>query len=273
MKKIWKRNVLPLLLSLLFFQTTGLWASSDGAVIPELNSPVVDKADIFSSSEKQQMVQALLELEKRTSAQLALLTVPDMDGLTIEDFSMRAAEKWRLGQKDRDNGVLIVLAMEEKKVRIEVGYGLEGSLTDAKSGYIIRNVMLPYFRKGNFAQGLYRGTEAVAGIITGSSDISPQELARYQKKAGHSSSGGGGFTFFVVLLFMIFMNLGRMAGGRRRGGLLTGLFLGSLMSRGGRYSSRGFGGFSSGGFGSGGFGGGFSGGGGGFGGGGASGGW
>ncbi len=259
-----------LLFFLLFFQTAGLPAVFGKALIPELNSPVMDTAGVFTSSDRQKVEQALLDLERKTSAQLAILTVPDMGGLSIEDFSMKAAEKWRLGQKGRDNGVLIVLALAEKKVRIEVGYGLEGSLTDAKSGYIIRNIMLPDFREGRFAQGLYSGAEAAARVIAGNSDISPQELARYKKKTRRSSSGSGSFTFLVLMFFMIFMNLVRFAGGRRGGGLLAGLLLGSMMSRGGRYHSGGFGGFSGSG---GGFGGGFSGGGGGFGGGGASGGW
>ncbi len=257
------------LLFLLFFQEVELPAASGQALIPELRGPVVDTAGVFSSSDRQKVERALLDLERKTSAQLAILTVPDMGGLSIEDFSMRAAEKWRLGQKDRDNGVLILLALAEKKVRIEVGYGLEESLTDAKSGYIIRSVMLPYFREGRFAQGLYSGAEAVAGVISGSSDISPQELARYEKKSGRSSSGSGSFTFLVILFFVFLMNVSRMAGGRRGGGLLAGLLLGSLLSRGGGGRRGGFGGFSAGG----GFGGGFSGGGGGFGGGGASGGW
>ena len=159
------------------------------------------------------------------------------------------------------------MAIEEKKVRIEVGYGLEGDITDIKSGYIIRNIIIPQFRKGNFGKGLYEGTAVISGIIAKTSDISEEELSKYTNNRGRNSSGGGiSINFIVFIIIFIFSSIFR---GRRRGrgGLFNALFLGSMLS-GSRHRSGG--GFSSGG----GFGGGgFSGGGGGFGGGGASGGW
>jgi len=240
--------------------------------IPKLDGRVVDKAGVLSSADEAVIEQLLLDLERTTSAQAALLTVPDLEGGSIEDYSLKVAEEWKLGQADRDNGVLILLALQEKKVRIEVGYGLEGDLTDAKSGYIIREMMLPQFRTGNYAQGLYDGASAVTGVITGTADITAEELARYQKTENRASSGRSiPFNLIVFIIIIFFSSISRMGrGGRRgRGGVLPWLFLGSMMGSGRRNNH--YGGGSS--FGGGGGFGGFSGGGGGFGGGGASGGW
>lgn len=233
--------------------------------IPQLKGYVNDYAGVLSSSEERNISEMLSQLERNTSAQVAVLTVDNLQGYSLESFSMSVVEDWKLGQNNRDNGILILLSMAEKKVRIEVGYGLEGDITDAKSGYIIRNIIIPEFRKGNFGMGLYKGAEAVSSIVSGSSDISSQELAEYNKDKRQSSSGGVSFN---VVIFIIIFLLSSLARGRRRGGLFNALLWGSLLG-GGRH--RGGGGFSGGGgFGGGGFSGG---GGGGFGGGGASGGW
>jgi uncharacterized protein len=251
--------------------TSGVLFNLSALNIPELTGPVVDKAGVLSASDERTIEELLLELEAATSAQAVVLTVPDLEGGSIEEYSLRVAEEWRLGQADRDNGVLILLALKEKKVRIEVGYGLEGDLTDAKSGYIIREVMLPAFRNGSYAQGLYDGAAAVTGVIMKTSDISEEELARYRKETSGSSASGGSIPFNLIVFFIIIIisSLGRTGRrGRRRGGILPWLFLGSMLGSSHR-GTRGGGGFSGGGFG----GGGFSGGGGGFGGGGASGGW
>ncbi len=238
--------------------------------VPKLDGPVVDKAGVLSTADEAIIEDLLLDLERTTSAQAAMLTVPDLEGESIEDYSLQVAEEWQLGQADRDNGILILLALEEKKVRIEVGYGLEGDMTDAKSGFIIREIMLPQFRNGNYAQGLYDGASAVTGVITGSADISAEELAAYRKSESRSSSGASiPFNLIVFIIIIVVSSISRIGrrGDRRRGGILPWLFLGSMMgSNRGRHGGSGFGG--------GGFsGGGFSGGGGGFGGGGASGGW
>ncbi|MBB6479295.1 TPM domain-containing protein [Spirochaeta isovalerica] len=234
--------------------------------IPELKGYVNDYAGVISSSEEREITSLLSSLEKSTSAQIAVLTVDDLQGYDIESFSIKTADQWKLGQKGQDNGILILLSMAEKKVRIEVGYGLEGSMTDAKSGYIIRNIIIPEFQKGNFGTGLYKGAEAVSSVIGGTMVISDKDIAESQNRSRHTSSGG----FLNVIIFLIIFFLSALTRGRRRrGGLFHALFWGSVLSGGSRRGGFGGGGFSGGGFG----GGGFSGGGGGFGGGGASGGW
>ncbi len=247
-----------------------------GLSIPKLDGPVVDDAGVLSRSQKTEIEKIIVDLESSTSAQVALLTVKSLEGTSIEEYSLKVAETWKLGQADRDNGLLILLSTGEKKVRIEVGYGLEGVMTDAKSGYIIREVMLPYFRNGDYAGGLYAAVTRVSGVITQTSDISEEELAKYRKTQSSSSSSGGGipFGFIVFIIFIILSSIGRGGrGGRRgrRGSLWSALFWGSMLGSSGRSHRGGFGGSS--GFGGGGGFGGFSGGGGGFGGGGASGGW
>ncbi|MDA3810548.1 MAG: TPM domain-containing protein [Spirochaetaceae bacterium] len=254
------------LIFLLFI--TILTFSLSAQKIPQLKGHVNDYAGVLSSSEENKINVILSNLEDSTSAQIVLLTVKDLQGYTIESFSLKTAEEWGLGQKDRDNGLLLLLAMDEKKVRIEVGYGLEGDITDLKSGYIIRNIILPEFRKGNFDTGLINGVTAINGIITKTSDISDKELAAYRDEPQRRGSAGIPFNLIIFIIIFLVSSLarGRRRGGR--GGLFGAFFLGSMLGGSHRHSGGGFG-SGGGGFG----GGGFSGGGGGFGGGGSSGGW
>ena len=231
---------------------------------------------MLSSGEEREIEEYLAGLENSASVQAAVLTVPSLDGDSVEGYSIRVADEWKLGKADSDKGILILLAMEERAIRIEVGYGLEGELTDAKSGYIIREIMVPYFQKGDYGAGLFAGTKAVGGVVTAEADISSEKISESSgsRNTGRSS---GSFNFLFVFFFIFFgvlRGLGRGLGRRRyyrgtgAGSLGRALFWGSVI---GSASRRGG---SRGGFGGGGFsGGGFSGGGGGFGGGGASGGW
>jgi len=250
---------------LLFFATSLLvLLPASAQKIPELKGYVNDYAGVISSSEEREINALLSSLEKSGVAQIAVLTVDDLQGHEIESYSIKAADQWKLGQKDRDNGILFLLALDEKKVRIEVGYGLEGTMTDAKSGYIIRNVIIPEFKRGNFGNGLYKGVDAVSSVLGGTMVITDKDIAESERSSRRSSSGGLSLNVIIFIIIFILSSLTR--GRRRRGGLFQALFWGSMLSGG----SRRGGGFSGGG----GFGGGgFSGGGGGFGGGGASGGW
>ncbi|MDC7222515.1 MAG: TPM domain-containing protein [Spirochaetales bacterium] len=261
-----KLTILTILLTL----TASLGALS----VPNLEGPVVDKAGILTSREEQELEQILIAFQNQTSAQMAVLTVKSLQGESLEGYSMEVADEWKLGQADRDNGILLLVALDERKVRLEVGYGAEGSLTDMKSGFIIREEILPYFKSGNYYGGIKQGVLTATGIVAGSTDISAEELARYQlsqnSSSSRSSSRGSSLSFFFFVLIMVLSGMGRR--GRGRGGLFRALFLGSLLSN--SHHRGGFGGSGGSSFGGGGFsGGGFSGGGGGFGGGGASGGW
>jgi uncharacterized protein len=227
--------------------------------VPQLKGTVNDYAGVLSKDQEHRLESLLRETEKQTASQVVLLTIPSLQGENLEDYSFRVAEKWQLGQKELDNGVLLLVSMQEKKIRIEVGYGLESTITDLKSGYIIRKFIVPEFKQGNFYQGISKGLVAITGLISNDFEISQEELAKYQQELENS----GGHLPIGGIVFLIMIVLGSLGRRGRRGGILPWLIVGSMLG-GGRDHGGGFGG--------GGFGG-FSGGGGSFGGGGASGGW
>ena len=234
--------------------------------IPPLKGRVNDTAGVLQRGTAGEIERYLAGVEGASGAQIVLLTVASLEGESLEYYALHTAESWGIGRAVSDNGALLLVAMREKKIRIEVGYGLESVLTDAMSGYIIREIMVPAFRAGNIEAGIAGGLQALGGAVTGDADISAEDIRR-------SENRGGGDTLapiFFIVFILIFM-LSRMGGYRRfrRRGMspASALFMG--MALGSITRSRHGGGFSGGG----GFGGGFSGGGGGFGGGGASGGW
>lgn len=220
---------------------------------PDLTGRVVDDAQMLSGSARQQLSSKLQAFEQQTGNQFVVVTLPNLQGYTIEDYGYQLGRHWGIGQKGKDNGVLLIVAKQERKVRIEVGYGLEGQLTDALSSRIIQGVILPDFRKGQFSQGIVDGSDAIIAVLHGDASKVPQPRDR-----GTQGRSLFSVIFMIMVGLMIFGSFFGGGGGgfrRRRSGFWYG----------------GFGG-TGGGFGSGG-GGGFSGGGGGFGGGGASGGW
>jgi len=229
--------------------------------VPELKGRINDYAEILAPNQKAELENFLKNAETRTSSQIALLTIPSLEQESLEDFSLKVAETWKLGQKNKDNGVLMLIALKEKKIRIEVGYGLEAVLTDAKSGFIIRNIVTPHFKKRDFYTGIKEGLSAIYGFASKEYQVSDQELAKYEKAAKAKETSHFPIAVLVLLIMFLFGGLGRRGG--KGGGILPWLVVGSMLGGGRR----------TGGFGGGGFGGGFSGGGGGFGGGGASGGW
>jgi uncharacterized protein len=224
---------------------------------------VVDLAGVVENNTEMKLNRYLQELEVKTTAQMAILTIKSLEGESIEDFSITVAhDKWKLGQKGKDNGVLLLISVKDRKYRIEVGYGLEGVLPDSLVGSIGRNYLVPYFRKGDYSKGIYTATLAIANEIAseyGKQITGMPKLKRSIQSVKKDQTSGFlkkifSLVFFIVLLLLFIKNPR----------LLLVLLLFSSM--GGRSSWGGGGGF---GGGSGGFGGG----GGGFGGGGASGGW
>lgn len=218
---------------------------------------VSDFARILSPSQRQTLERQLTAIEGEGSSQVLLVTVPDLQGTTLEDYGIRLAEKWKPGHAGRDNGVILLVAPNERKVRIEVGYGLEGALTDALSKNIIETRMIPAFKRGDFFAGLEQGISAVRQAVQG--EYRPLPVKK-------KSSGASGWVLLVNLVFFltifwVFIRLSRSYGIDRRG-----------WHRGRGYRRSSWGGGWGGGF-SGGSSGGFSSGGGSFGGGGASGSW
>ncbi len=256
-----------MLLALLSVFALGL---SPAAEVPANDGWVTDLAGLLSSSQEQQLEALMESYRSGTTHEIALLTVPDLDGNSIENLGLETARAWGLGGEGAHNGALLVVAVAEREMRIEVGRGLEGTLTDAISGRIIRDVMRPAFRSGDFPGGIEAGLRAMHAAIGG--DYGAIE----RSKGGRARSGSGisalFFIFFVVFIFARIFRGSGPRGGSGVGGVLPWLLL-SQMGRssggaGGFGGGLGGGGFSGGGGGFGGFGGG-----GGFSGGGASGGW
>lgn len=243
----------------------GLLLSNPAAAldVPALTGRVVDLANVIEPADESRIAGKLEAYERASGNQFAVLTVPSLQGDALEDFSIRVVERWQLGKKGEDNGLLLLVVPAERKVRIEVGYGLEGSITDAMSARVIRGVIAPAFRAGNYAQGIESALDALIKAASGDVSLIPAPAQRAER------GNDGTPNLFVPVFFGLFVLpwllpflLGRR--GRRRGG-------GFFVIGGGNFG--GGGGFgSSGGFGGGG-GGGFSGGGGDFGGGGSSGSW
>jgi len=232
---------------------------------PPLTGRVVDNANILSPQTEAELTQELAALETQTGRQLVVATLPDLQGYEIEDYGYQLLRTWGIGDKDRDDGVVLIVAPSERKVRIEVGYGLEPVLTDALSSLIINRAIIPAFKQGNLEQGVVDGTRAIIKQLS-LPDDEAKAAAATQTQAARSSDGGIG-PAAILVIFIVFWLLSGVLGGRRRGlWWLLPLILNS--------SSRGGGGGGWSGGGGGGFGGGgFSGGGGSGGGGGASGSW
>jgi len=253
-----------LLFWLLMFSAASVAAAADIPVPPP--DPVVDLAGIIDDSVETKLNRYLRELEQKTTAQVAILTIKSLKGQSLEDFSITIAhDKWKLGQKGKDNGVLVLVALDDKKYRIEVGYGLEGILPDSLVGGIGRQYLVPDFRKGDYSSGIYAAALVIANQIANDAGVTISGLPAIKKpqpaKNGKKSSGPFGKLLSVLIFLVIFFIFIRNP--------RSFLALMLLSSMGGRRSPWGG---SGGGFGGGGFGG-FGGGGGGFGGGGASGGW
>jgi len=228
---------------------------------PTLTGRVVDDAHMLSDATKASLTQKLEDLENRTSRQLVVVTLPSLQGYEIEDYGYQLGRAWGIGQKKLNNGVLFIIAPNERKVRIEVGYGLEPILTDALSSVILQTKVLPQFRDGNMEAGVVAGTDAIAEQLLLDAPAAKARVAAAEKQVSQPQFNP---VVLIVIFFIIFTIFGRIFG-RRGGGMgaLPWIILGSGIGRGGG----GWGG--GGGFG----GGGFSGGGGSFGGGGSSGSW
>jgi len=238
---------------------------------PTLSGRVVDDAGILDASTRAALTQKLADLEAKTTDQVVVVTLKSLQGTSIEDFGVQLGRRWRVGQKDKNNGALLIVVPGERKVRIEVGYGLEGTLTDAISRLIIENGIVPRFRANDFPGGITRGVDDIISVLTGDAAEWKQRAA----KRPDATAVWGPLAIFLlvfgafVLVFIMIVGAMPNARSSRRRRVGSGWLAGS----GSSWSSGGYsGGGSSGG---GGFSdsGGFSGGGGDFGGGGSSGSW
>jgi uncharacterized protein len=202
---------------------------------------VNDYVGVLDSETVEKIVAVGKELEKKTTAQVVVVVVPSLSGLTVEEYANRLFREWGIGQKEKNNGVLLLVAMSDRKVRIEVGYGLEGAIPDGKAGRILDEYVIPYFKEGEYDKGIYYGYLAIAkevareyGVeITGTSDL---------PERGTDISGLS--IIIIVIAFIIFSSIMGRGGRWYRGPRFPGGFGGS---RGGSGGFGGFGGGSSGG--------------------------
>lgn len=254
---------------------------------PELTGPVVDAADIISDADEAALTARLEALETQSQRQFVIATIPDLQGYDIADYGYQLGRAWGIGDAERNDGIVLLVAPNDRKTRIEVGYGLEGIMTDALSSIIINQQMLPQFREGNYPGGINAAADSIIQQLTLPEDearaIASQSAAKVQT-GGRKTASIDFPTIIFLGFFLLFVIIPMLRSGGRRGrkyrrnGTLTGSSagdiilweVGSAVLRGALNGDRDGGGWGGGGFGGGG---GFSGGGGSFGGGGASGGW
>jgi len=262
--------------------------------VPDLHIRVTDLTNTLSAETVESLNSQLTAFEEQKGSQVAVLIVPTTAPEAIEQYSIRVVEKWKLGRKKVDDGVLLLVAKQDRTLRIEVGYGLEGALTDLISKRIISDIITPQFKAGQFDAGVVQGVDAILKVVQGEAlPDAPQRSSREQARSQRGNMGSFAFIAAIIAVVVLRSIFGRVFGGILAGGLVgfaMTLFLGSLALGivvgivafifallsggmgggglgGGYYGGGGFGGGSSGG------GGGFGGGGGSFGGGGSSGNW
>ncbi len=190
------------------------------AEVPYLTGRVVDNAEILSPATRERLAATLAAHEQATTNQVVVLTVESLDGESVEGFATRVFEEWKLGQKGKDNGVLVIVAPDDRRMRIEVGYGLEGTLTDAIAARIIRDRMTGFFKAGRYDDGVAAGVEAIVATLEGRESGATAPAAAGEKKRGFLDAEGldefesdlppwpmrillGAFIFGVIGLFTV----------------------------------------------------------------------
>ena len=190
----------------------------DSKGLYELQGPVLDAAGILSDSEFASLDSYLRAVDLQTGLQIAVLTVPTLQGEDIASFSMRHVEKWGLGQSGTDNGVLLTVSLAERDVRIETGYGAEGTLTDVKCSRIIRNVIVPSFRTGSYGEGITEAVLSMVGILAEDESLISPAVESQNENSGTSSALAIFCLFFAVYLFLMIFAITQSKSTRRRRG-------------------------------------------------------
>jgi len=220
-------------------------AAAAAKQVPLLSGRVVDEAGLLSAAARQRIEGELAALERETGDQVAVLMVQSLGGEPLEEYSVKVAHTWKLGQKGKDNGILLLISRDDHKLRIEVGYGLEGTLTDLRSNEIVDQVIRPRFRQGDLDGGVEQGVDAIVKVLHGQ----PLPARPAAPARGEMPIAGriiGGLVFLVVVgvfsLIALFMRRGRAGSppaAHWRSGFLGGLATGMRMGPGGGFSSGG----------------------------------
>lgn len=197
-----------------FFLTINLFCLN----VPQLKGRVNDYANIIDRQTESQIEQYLQDLDEQTKIQIVVLTIPSLKGEDISSFGIKVADKWQIGHKGEDSGAILIVAYDERELRIETGYGLEGKLTDVKCGLIIRNVIIPKFKNGNYSQGILDGVKNMGGIASGNVELVSKNVI---EETEDSETGEGIFSFILWFIFFIIVI-------SSKGGIFKWLFLSSL---------------------------------------------
>jgi uncharacterized protein len=208
---------------------------------PALNGRVVDDAGILDGETRAALTQKLAEFEAKTTDQFVVVTLKSLQGTSIEDFGVELGRHWQIGQRDKNNGVLLIVAPNERRVRIEVGYGLEGALTDAVSRLIIENGIAPRFRAGDFAGGITRGVDDIISVLSGDAEEWQARAARRPDTVSPTDSTRSDSIWpviWVVLVVMVVVFICSMLAGALCAAILRLFAMLSLV--GGRGASGGF---------------------------------
>ena len=208
---------------------------------PALSGRVVDDAGVLDEGTRAALTQKLAEFETKTTDQFVVVTLKSLQGTSIEDFGVELGRHWQIGQRDKNNGVLLIVAPNERRVRIEVGYGLEGALTDAVSRLIIENGITPRFRAGDFAGGITRGVDDIVSVLSGDAEEWQARAARRPDTVSPTDSTRNDSIWpviWVVLVVMLVVFICSMLAGALCAAILRLFAMLSLVS--GRGSSGGF---------------------------------
>ncbi len=212
-------------LTTIFFTLLICSVNAQRSVPPHEGVWVHDEAGILSAQGKAQLEAILKAHRDSTSTQIAVYLIPSLEGDDIDSYAFRVAEEWKLGKENKDNGVLFLLALQEKQMRIEVGYGLEGVLTDALSSRINRNEVAPYFRQGNYEAGVQAGVLAIIKAVQGTY-VNDEPVAKRRK--GRSPLG----TLIFIVILIIAMSRKNRGGGGGSGGYWSAAMMGSMLGGG-----------------------------------------
>jgi uncharacterized protein len=262
MRKIKLLGSLPFVLTIVFFLQALLFANNTYAqniiAKPNPTTLVTDVAGVLSAEQKQALEKKLVAIDDSSSNQIAVVIIPSLDGYPKEEYANKLLREWGIGSK-KNNGVLLLISINDRQIWIEVGYGLEGAIPDITALNIIDNDIKPAFKAGNYYEGIDQATDNIAKAAVGE-----YKVAKAKKTRSKSKGSGGLFLIILIIIFVVLRN-GRGGGGSNIGGggfsdVATGMLLGSLLGGGGRHGGGGWGDGGGGGFG--GFGGGSSGGGG-----------
>lgn len=257
MRKIKLFGALPFVLTIVFFLQVLLFANNVFAqnIIAKPNPAtlVTDLAGVLSPEQKQALENKLVAIDDSSSNQIAVVIIPSLDGYPKEEYATKLFRDWGIGGK-KNNGILLLIAINDREIKIEVGYGLEGAIPDITALNIIDNYIKPAFKAGNYYKGIDQATDNIAKAAVGE-----YKEAR-PKKTRSKSKGSGGLFLIILIIILAVLRNGRGGGGSNIGrsgfsDVATGMLLGSLLGGGGRGGGGGFGGFGGGSSGGGGAGG------------------